>query len=175
MKHVLIILIVALGLAIVVSVFRGATTPPVPEGFTTELPTAVSQESPAETLRLASGQTVQNFLTNGETVADVVNPGHYLLAGSVGYCLADGTCPEGFATDSFVISYHENQSQFAVGILAEPIGTVRQEAEAFLIDRLGIEPAVLCELNATVLVPVGLNPDVVGEIGFSVCADSLPL
>ena len=42
-----------------------------------------------------------DFIHNGETAADVENPGSYVLAGSMSYCLADGTCPSGAERPEF--------------------------------------------------------------------------
>jgi len=121
--------------------------------------------------------TVKNFIRNGETVPDVQNPGSYVLAGSVGYCLADGTCPSGASTTDFNISYNEQTHFFNIVLLKEPLGTVRLAAEQFLTDRLGLTGQEACNLNYFVGTPYWVNEAYDDKnLGFSFCpgATTLP-
>src|SRR3989344_5049120 len=81
--------------------------------------------------RSGASLTVKDFIRNGETVSDSQNPGSYVLAGSLGYCLANGSCPSGAATTDFSISYNEKTHFFNIILLKEPLGATRLEAELF--------------------------------------------
>ena len=129
------------------------------------------------TTRSGATAIVKDFVHNGETVADVVNPGSYVLAGTVGYCLADGTCPAGYSTTNFNISYDEKTHFFNVVLLKEPLGTVRLEAEQFLANRLGITGQQLCSLDYSIGAPYWVNTAYADKnLGFSFCpgATALP-
>lgn len=114
--------------------------------------------------------TVLDFVHNGETVQDVQNPGSFVLAGSLGYCLANGTCSAGASTTDFSISYNEKTHFFNIILLAEPLGTIRLESEQFLSTRLGIVGQQLCSLNYFVGTPYWVNAAYDSKnLGFSVC------
>ncbi|MDD2657854.1 MAG: hypothetical protein PHD04_04335 [Candidatus Pacebacteria bacterium] len=114
--------------------------------------------------------TVKDFIHNGETVSDVENPGSYVLAGSVGYCLANGSCPSGATTTDFNVSYNEKTHFFNIILLAEPLGSVRLEAEQFLASRLGLVDKEVCDLNYFVGTPYWINATYDNKnLGFSFC------
>lgn len=120
--------------------------------------------------------TVMDFVHNGETVSDVQNPGSYVLAGSLGYCLADGTCPSGASTTDFSISYNEKTHFFNIILLKEPLGAVRSLAEQFLAERLGLTGQQACSLNYYVGTPYWVNQSYDDKnLGFSFCAGATPL
>ncbi|MFA6414841.1 MAG: hypothetical protein WC217_01525 [Candidatus Paceibacterota bacterium] len=120
--------------------------------------------------------TVKDFVHNGETVADVQNPGSYVLAGSVGYCLADGTCPEGASTTDFNISYNEKTHFFNIILLSEPLGATRLAAEQFLAGRLGLTGKASCSLNYFVGTPYWVNEAYDSKnLGFSFCPGAIAL
>lgn len=122
------------------------------------------------------GVTVKDFIHNGETVADVVNPGSYVLAGSLGYCLADGSCPHGADTDDFSILYSESTQFLRIILLKEPLGSVRESAERFIIDRLGITEQEACSLKYVVGTPYWINAAYDNKnLGFSFCPDATVL
>lgn len=122
------------------------------------------------TARNGSTLTVNDFIHNGETAADVVNPGDYYLAGSVGYCLANGSCPSGASTTDFSIVYSQQYNLFNVTLLVEPLSSIREEAEQFLMSRLGITQDQMCALDYNVVVPYTVNPVYTGKnLGFSFC------
>lgn len=119
---------------------------------------------------------VNDFIHNGETAADVENAGSYLLAGSAGYCLADGTCPHGAASTDFAISYNAQTGVFTIALLKEPLGPVRTEAEQFLEARLGVYGEQLCELNYYLGTPASVNDTFAGKnLGFSFCRGATEL
>lgn len=120
--------------------------------------------------------TVKDFVHNGETVSDVQNPGSYVLAGSLGYCLADGTCPSGALTTDFSISYNEKTHFFNIILLKEPLGAVRLLAEQFLAERLGLTGQQACSLNYFVGTPYWVNQSYDDKnLGFSFCPGATKL
>ncbi|MCR4276169.1 MAG: hypothetical protein NUV90_02175 [Candidatus Parcubacteria bacterium] len=120
--------------------------------------------------------TVKDFIHNGETVQDVQNPGSYVLAGSLGYCLADGSCPKGASTMDFSVSYDEKNHFFNIILLAEPLGAVRLEAERFIANRLGLAGKDACNLNYFVGTPYWVNAAYDDRnLGFSFCPGATPL
>lgn len=119
---------------------------------------------------------VRDFVHDGETFADVVNPGSYVLAGSAGYCLADGTCPEGAPTDRYTITYDGASRSFSVALLTEPLKETRALAEDALMARLGLTESEMCTLDAYVGVPYFVNERFTGtNLGFSFCDGSTVL
>jgi hypothetical protein len=122
------------------------------------------------------GISVKDFINNGETVADTINPGSYYLAGSVGYCLGDGTCPAGAKSEQFTVSYSRQKDLFIVSILAEPLAESRALAERFVADRLGIGGNQMCRLNYQVSVTSGINEFYSGRnLGWSFCPGAVIL
>ena len=81
---------------------------------------------------------VKDFIRNGETEPDPQKPGIYILAGSSGYCLTDGTCPGGYETQDFYIVYDAQTQFFTITLYAEPLSKARAAAEVFLQERLGV-------------------------------------
>lgn len=146
-----------------------STIPTQSAGSTSSSTTAKGTEVSLST-QDGLGVTVKDFIHNGETVADVVNPGSYVLAGSLGYCLADGSCPHGADTDDFSILYSESTEFFRVILLKEPLGSVRESAERFIIDRLGITEQEACSLKYAVGAPYWVNAAYDNKnLGFSFC------
>lgn len=119
---------------------------------------------------------VNNFLKNGVTVEDIENPGIYYLAGSVGYCLKDGTCPAGAAAENFIVAYDTSLQFFTISLTKEPLGTARADAEQFLIKTLGISQADLCNIKYFLSTTSSVNPFYAGtNLGFSFCPGATEL
>ncbi len=142
-------------------------------------PAAGGQTQSVLTLVSRAGGTIvtKDFLHNGETVADVVNPGTYVLAGSLGYCTASGVCGANASTTDFSISYATSTQFFNIILLAEPVGLVRSAAERFFLARLGIGEQAACALNYFVGTPYWVNESYDNKnLGFSFChgATALP-
>ncbi len=161
-------------------VFTGSGTPASSSASTLpSLPVASSSATrPIQTIPVQGSTTAQtvDFLHNGVTMPDPANPGRYLIAGSVGYCLPDGTCPSAASTTDFSISYSTGTSFFNVALLKEPLGPVREEAEAFLEKTLGVPQAELCSLNYYVGTPYYVNQFYSGtNLGFSFCPGAVAL
>jgi hypothetical protein len=134
--------------------------------------TSATQPANAITVTTQSGHAVavKDFIHNGETVPDTVNPGHYYLAGSIGYCLGDGTCPSGYKTDDFVVTYNESASSFNIILTAEPLSKARDEVGVFMLDRLGVTEAQLCTLRYWVGTTAEVNGIYAGKnLGFAFC------
>lgn len=118
---------------------------------------------------------VVDFTHNGETVEDVMNPGNYVLAGSLGYCLADGSCPEGAHENDFTVTYSDADG-FRIVLLAEPLKDVRRKAEDFLMARLGIGEEEMCKLPYYLGTPYFVNERFSsGNLGFSFCPGAVLL
>ncbi len=156
---------------------RGSVTLPTAETTTAE-GFAAEEGEPALTLKTQNNGIlgVKDFLRNGETVADPLNKGFFLLAGSANYCLSDGTCPKGAPSENFSITYNQKGDFFNIVLLREPLGLVRRDAEAFLEERLGISGEIMCTLNYFVGVPYFVNPTFSDRnLGFSFCKLSTQL
>jgi hypothetical protein len=157
-----------------VSLPTGGSVVPVDTTSNGSAPSGTSQL----TITTSDKSTIitKDFIHNGETVADTVNPGLYQLAGSLEYCLADGTCPSGAATTDFSISFNSKTQFFTIALLAEPIGTVRGSAEQFLISRLGVSPVQACSLQYFIGTPNYVNASYSGKnLGFSFCPGAVKL
>lgn len=178
----LILILMTLG---VLWIRSQATEQPVPSDGSSSgfFPTGTAVGDPTEFARTRMLATidddtiaVKDFIDNGETIEDVVNPGSYVLAGDLGYCLYDGTCPTAASTTDFSISYRESTQAFTVTLLAEPLGTSRLAAEAFLSDRLGIAPRDMCRIRYYLGVPNAVNSVYTGSnLGFSFCPGATKL
>lgn len=129
-------------------------------------------------IKVVNGGTLiaKDFLNNGETVADTQNQNNYYLAGPLGYCLPDGSCPSGASTTDFTITYNSKSSYFTIALRKEPLGSVRIEAEQFLLARLGITRQGMCNLNYYVGTTYWVNSIYdKGNLGFSFCPGATKL
>ncbi len=164
--------------------FFGSTPAPTPVQPTPTLPIAGSATSSPDgfgTTPLATGKTsmgvqgggtlvVTDFIHNGETIADTVNPGLYVLAGDLGYCLADGSCPTAASTSDFKVSYNSKTNFFTIVLLKEPLGAVRLAAEQFVSSRLSIVGQQACGLHYSIGAPYWVNTLYDSKnLGFSFC------
>ena len=119
---------------------------------------------------------VKDFIHNGVTAHDTQNPGNYYLVGAVGYCNADGTCPSGAPSDEYNVVYFSQDKSFIVGLIKEPIGLARLDAEQFLMTQLGLTQAQMCNLKYQVLTSSDVNDFYAGEnLGFSFCSGAVKL
>lgn len=128
--------------------------------------------------RRGGGQAiiVNDFLNNGVTIADPENPSSYYLAGSIGYCLEDGTCPSGAYADGFNVVYDAPEEFFTVALFKEPLGQTRADAEQFLLKALGIPKAELCNVNYYLGTSESVNSFYAGKnLGFSFCPGTTAL
>lgn len=186
MKKILIasaILIVIAALVVFLIVSKGGKTDQTLQPGTT-FPVASSTTGTGQgalaaiPVATAGGQlmTVNDFIHDGTTVADSQNPGRYYLAGSLGYCLEDGTCPAGAPSSTYTIAYDEQSRSFIVTLDAEPIGQARLKAEEYLLSALGLSKAQACQLAVQVLTTIDVNETYAGEnLGLSFCPGAVAL
>lgn len=172
-----VILLIGIVIAVVASMQKDIVTPPDSGVLFPGSGSATSTSSTSLSIPDQDGDPIQtkDFINNGETTPDVVNPGTQVLAGSLGYCLADGSCPSGASTTDFSITYDEADHSFNVVLLKEPLGEVRRKAEEFLLSRLGVTQPQLCALKSYVGVPYFVNENFNGNLGFSFCTGSTKL
>lgn len=147
----------------------------VPPG--TELAaTSTAPDTTEVALRAGGSVVVNDFLHNGTTISDPENTGNYYLAGSVGYCLKDGSCPSGAKADNYIVIYDSAHQFFTIALTAEPIGPARLAAEAFLRTTLGLSNEQLCGLNYYIGTTESVNNSYSGKnLGFSACAGATSL
>ena len=170
------------GIAVLAFVFlsRPENAPPAEEGTVTfpSSSSGVTETERTYPLMLATGERVlvRNFIANGTTFADPANEGSYYVAGSLPYCLEDGSCPD-TNTPAFSILYAEEGQSFSVSLNEEPLRESRTAAEAFLAEALGVSPETLCALTYTVGTTVSVS-ETYGSytnLGFSFCPDAVRL
>ncbi|MBI3572041.1 hypothetical protein HY091_00700 [Candidatus Kaiserbacteria bacterium] len=143
---------------------------------------ATGPGTPASTLILperdtSTSITTNDFIHNGTTIEDPENKGDYYLAGSLGYCLKDGTCPSGAPSNDYHIVYFSKDQSFTIALIKESIGTARLAAEQFLLATLGVSENDLCNLKYYVGTDIYTNSLYAGKnLGFSFCpgATALP-
>lgn len=120
-------------------------------------------------LTTSSGESivVKDFLKDPTTVKDPFIPNYYYLGYHTNVGVSDPT-----ATDNppYIIGYIADTQYFNIALLQEPVGLVREEAQRYLMDRLGIEEDQMCKIDYTVSVPVSVNAVYSGRsLGFSFC------
>lgn len=168
---------------------RSQQSPPVANTASTTLPVAGATSSTTTSIgSLGNTQmvvaargtnapiVVNKFLDNGVTVEDTENPGTYFLAGSVGYCLKDGTCPAGAPADNYIVTYDSANQFFTIALTQEPLGDARLQAERFLLTTLGVSQKDLCALKYYLGTTSYVNQFYAGKnLGFSFCEGATQL
>lgn len=155
-----------------------AGAPPTAFPIGNELPDGQEGQRQERAVTLADGSTtvVYDFTANGITVPDPVNPGSYVLAGELGYCLEDGSCPNAGSINDFSIVFSEADQAFTVTLLAEPVGATRLAAEQYLLTQLGLPKEQACALRYHIGVPYWVNESFTGRnLGFSFCPGAIKL
>ena len=110
---------------------------------------------------------VQNFMSKSDTVADAVNRGYYILGPST---QSVTTMPP------YLITYIASTQYFNIELLQEPIGQIRELAQQYLEQYLGISASDLCKINYTVSTPSSVNKTYGGaSLGFSFCPGAVVL
>ncbi len=111
-------------------------------------------------------QTV-DFIHDPTTVKDSNNAGYYYLGYHTKQSTSDQTAT---TTPPYLITYISATNYFNISLLQEPIGPVREEAEQYLMARLGITQEQMCQLDYMVSVPDRVNTQFSGRnLGFSFC------
>lgn len=154
------------GLPVVNSVMQNIATTTVTSGFA---------QGTVMTVAGASGETIQtvNFINDPATVKDPINSSYYYL----GYHVSESV-PDPTANDNppYTITYISETQYFNIALLQEPIGTVRKDAQQYLMAHLGISQDQMCRLNYMVSVPNRVNFQFSGRnLGFSFCPGATPL
>ncbi|MFA6408276.1 MAG: hypothetical protein WCW36_02285 [Candidatus Paceibacterota bacterium] len=130
---------------------------------------ATSSQVATMSIAIVGGGSVQtdNFIADPETAKDPINPGYYYL----GYHQYEGMPDPTVTTNPpYVIAYISSTQYFNIALLQEPIGSVRIEAEQYLMAHLGISQDQMCLLNYMVSVPDRVNSQFSGRnLGFSFC------
>ena len=147
---------------------------------TTSSSTATSSSQSDATMVLADQNgnqvTLRDFLHNGTTIPDTANPGHYLLAGNLGYCPLDPQKCQAAPSNDFSIYYNSGPQSFTIALTAEPIGQSRLDMEQFLLATLGVTQQQLCNLNYFVGVTRYVNAQFTAKnLGFSSCPGAVAL
>lgn len=119
---------------------------------------------------------VTDFIHNGETIEDPAAPGQYILAGELGYCLGDGTCPKAAEVSNFHILFEDKTDFFNITLLSEPLSGARLDAETFLKARLGLQDRDMCSLFYWIGAPGAVSQEYAGaNLGFSFCPGATAL
>ncbi|HVV39308.1 MAG TPA: hypothetical protein VHD31_03205 [Candidatus Paceibacterota bacterium] len=113
----------------------------------------------------------KDFKNDPATTKDPLNPGHYYIGPHVNEGIDDPTASD---NPPYVIEYIDQDQTFTIDLLQEPIGTVRQDMEKFLMSKLGLSEAQMCQLKYTVSVSWRVNPLYAGQnLGFSFCQGAM--
>ncbi len=172
----IVLLVLALGILWILYTINAPNTPVEPGAI---FPTGDNDSRHARVnVQLTDGGTTStlDFINNGTTFEDAANPGNYYLAGTSEYCQPDGSCPTAGPSENFTILYYGGDSSFIIGIMTEPLGQVREEAEQYLKEILGITNEEMCKLNYTIGSSAYVNQTYGGEnLGFSFCPDAVLL
>lgn len=119
---------------------------------------------------------VDNFMNNGQTFEDPMNPGNYILSGEIGYCLEDGFCPDGLSAENYSIWFDGTDRVFFIRLLEQPLSTARLDAERFLQNLLNLTPLQLCGLDYYMSVSEDTSMQYAGQhLLFSACAGTQKL
>ena len=147
-KTIIVIGAIVLVLIIVAYVMFGNRAPAPSQTSGTPTGTLPISQNVSSTSPQINGQVIdvtaydgtkiiaRDFIHHTQTTADVENPGSYMLAGNVGYCLPSGACPTGAPTNDYTISYNINTDFFNIALLKEPIGDTRQIGRASCRERV---------------------------------------
>ena len=124
-------------------------------------------------IEIADGGTIEvsNFLVGSDVIIDSMNEGHYFLGNQ--FPTVDTPRSD---RPAYIIDYNSEISYFNIALLEEPLNDSRQQAEAYIKNRLGFTEEQMCSLKYTVSVPYTVNDYFSGRnLGFSFCSGSFPL
>lgn len=116
--------------------------------------------------------SVNDFLSDPQTVEDPNNEGHYYL----GSHFPLGEVTEPVTPPEYVIEYSASTNLFNVGLFSQPLATARLHAEEQLMQELNITQEQMCSLNYMVSTPTWISETYGGvSLGFSFCPGSVDL
>jgi len=160
----------------------GHTPVTLPVSTSTSVGSVVPGDTPIPpgeiSVRVQDGKSivVNDFIHNGVTVADTINPGRYLLAGNLGYCYPDSAQCQAASTTNFIVFYNSKPQSFTIALTEEPVGKARLAMEQFMLKTLGISQQQLCALNYSVGVTRYVNEQYTAKnLGFSFCPGAVVL
>lgn len=138
--------------------------------------TTVDPSSRRVALSDGSYVVAKDFVNNGVTFEDPANEGTYYVAGTLDYCLEDGSCPS-TGTTGFAVLYLEEGQEFLIALTEEPLGEMRVRAEQYLKATLGLSDAEMCALKYSVGTSVSVNRTYgsISNLKFSFCPDAIAL
>ncbi len=128
-------------------------------------------------LATASGGTIQTKdFKNDPEAGQYPASGYYYLgihAPVDGASTANVTAIE---NPPYTILYIDSTQYFNITILQEPLGEVRQDAEKYLMEHLGVTQIQMCSLKYIISVPNSVNQIYSSKnIGFSFCSGAVQL
>lgn len=173
MKKILLIgglsFLVVVGLVVLVLWFTSTSTSPQSAPGATSFPSASSttsagggaQATQSATLSLSARGggapiVVKDFLSNGITTPNTLNPGNYFVTST--------------STLAYSIGYDEQAQFFTIALQQEPLGASRHAAEQFLLKTLGVSENELCRVQYFLVTDQYTNSFYAGKnLGFSFC------
>lgn len=113
---------------------------------------------------------VNNFLKDPQTAQNPLNRDYFGLNYSI------DQRGSAITQSPFIIMYIASTQYFNIELLQEPLGQVRELAQQYLEQRLGISAFDLCRLNYTVGTPSNVSQLYGGiNLGFSFCTGATKL
>ncbi|MBU6490888.1 hypothetical protein KGQ25_01895, partial [Patescibacteria group bacterium] len=104
------------------------------------------------------------------------NPGRYLLAGNLGYCLSNPQQCQAAPSIGFNVYYNSGPQSFTVALTKEPIGQARLAMEQFMLTTLGLTQQQMCSLNYYIGTTYWVNAVYDNKnLGFSFCPGATQL
>ncbi len=145
------------------SIYNNDNTSVVP----TQSPTTTQQGQVAVASASGGSLVVHDFTKDSRVVVDPHNAGHYHLAGGAGLDQVDAP---------YLIVYVASDQSFTISLEKEPLSQTRLDAEAYLMQMLGISKRDMCLLRYSVLVPNDVSEIYSGKnLGFSFCPGAVVL
>ena len=171
------VIVILAALFIVIKIVNDDEGPSAPDSAGGSFPAATTTavgtpQGNTRALSVADGASVvaRDFFEDADIKSDSVNPGHFYLGNYI-----DPGDPTA-TTFPYIIEYVEETDYFLIALFAEPIGTARQEAEQYLMEKLNLSQDEMCRLRYTVSVPTRINQFYAGQdLRFSFCPDSITL
>lgn len=154
-KYIIAIVIIAIAAALFL-LRGGVRTTPSPSAAIPSA-TPLNPAASSVTLHTPSGPLeVKNFAKHPvETIGDVV-------------AIAENA--------DYHITYFVKDESFAIALLAKPLQRARDEAEAALLEALGVDRWHACSLKVTLAVPVDVDASLAGrDYGLSFCGNGTAL
>jgi len=119
---------------------------------------------------------IDDFMNNGQTFEDPMNPGNYILMQDIGYCASGSECNTEEYSSNFDLWFDGEDRVFYIRLLQQPIAASRLAAERFLQRTLNLSPRELCDLQYYMSVSEYTDTRFAGQhLQFSTCAGAQSL